>query len=125
MAANNNALRHIDAYRVKLLHEPIELTQRVTEDASVTTGHIELGMLNGCSIGIWEMSSVTMTDIEEDEYFIVLAGHGSLQVFAENGFTYQTQQLTAGSIVRLVAGMRTQWHIDEPLRKIYLTPSDA
>lgn len=125
MAPEKNGLRHTDALHVELSHEPIDPDQRVEGDAFVTTGYVELGALNDCSVGIWEMSAGTMTDIEEEEYFVVLSGRGIVHVLAENGFAEQTQQLTVGSVVRLMVGMHTVWQVDEPLRKIYLTPSDA
>lgn len=124
MMTSNHTLRHINAQQIELSHETIEPTQRVTEKPIVTTGHLEIGELRGCSVGIWEMSSGNMTDVEEDEYFVVLSGRGTVQVLAENGFTEQTQRLTVGSVVRLVAGMHTVWKVEEPLRKIYITPSD-
>ena len=103
MMTSNHTLRHINAQQIELSHETIEPTQRVTEKPIVTTGHLEIGELKGCSVGIWEMSSGNMTDVEEDEYFVVLSGRGTVQVLAENGFTEQTQRLTVGSVVRLVA----------------------
>ena len=125
MTANDNALHHTDAASIELPHLPIEPAQCVDGDDSVTTGHFELGTLNGCNVGIWEMSVGIMADIETDEFFIVLSGRGTVDVLPENGFAQQTQLLTPGSVVRLIAGMHTVWQVDEPLRKVYVTPSDA
>jgi|SRR5690625_111746 len=124
MMPTNGAMQHTAAQDVEISHEPIEPAQRIDGDAAVTTGYLELGTLNGCSVGIWEMSAGQMADIEEDEYFVVLAGRGTVQVLPENGFTEQTQELTVGSVVRLTAGMNTVWKVDEPLRKIFFTPSE-
>src|SRR5699024_2897020 len=116
---------HTESQRVELEHAPITSDQQFNDARAATTGYAEIGTLGNCSIGIWEMSTGSMTDLEEDEYFVVLSGHGSVQVLEANGFSEQTQQLVAGSLVRLHAGMRTVWHVEQTLRKIYLTPEPA
>lgn len=114
---------HIAARQVELVHEPIAADQHLGDLQAATTGYADIGTLGGCSVGIWEMSTGSMKDIEEDEYFVVLSGHGAVQILEANGFAEQTQQLDAGSLVRLHAGMQTVWHVSETLRKIYLTPT--
>lgn len=66
-------------------------------------------------IGVWDIARGTATDTEADEIFLVLAGAG--RVTFEDGSSIE---LRPGVLVRLMAGDRTTWVIDEPLRKLYL-----
>lgn len=127
MKTSKTGLQYTDASRLTIHHESIETQQVVDGDVgvhAVTTGFSQLSQMNGCDIGIWEMSVGTMTDIETDEYFVVLSGRGTVDVLAKNGFAPQTQKLAAGAVVRLHAGMHTVWTVDETLRKVYFAPSE-
>lgn len=66
-------------------------------------------------VGVWEISPGRTADTEVDEIFLVLAGSG--RVVFEDGSSIE---LRPGVLVRLMAGDRTTWLIDEPLRKLYL-----
>ncbi|MGO1537573.1 MAG: cupin domain-containing protein [Yaniella sp.] len=127
MSNEKLVLSHTAALNIDLKQEPIEAEQKVadkTPHSTVTTGFIELGELNGNQVGIWAMSVGEMTDVETDEYFVVLSGRGTVRVLAENGFAEQSQNLFTGSVVRLHAGMHTVWTVEETLRKVYFTPSE-
>lgn len=69
------------------------------------------------------MSSGVIRDIEVDEYFVVLSGYGVVEVLDTNGYVLQSQQMQAGSLVRLYDGMTTRWSIEETLRKVYFNPN--
>jgi uncharacterized cupin superfamily protein len=71
--------------------------------------------VGGTEVGVWELTPGTVTDVEADEVFVVLSGHGILTF--EDG---SSLGLRAGTVVRLVAGDRTRWEITETLRKVYL-----
>lgn len=127
MSNEKSGLSYTAALDVDLRPQPIEAEQKVadaTQHSTATTGFAELGELNGNHVGIWAMSVGEMTDVETDEYFVVLSGRGTLRVLAENGFAEQSQDLVAGSVVRLHAGMHTVWKVQEMLRKVYFTPSE-
>ncbi len=49
--------------------------------------------------------------------FVVLAGRGRVEL--EDG---STLELRPGAVVRLEAGDRTRWVVQETLRKVYLAP---
>jgi uncharacterized protein len=66
-------------------------------------------------IGVWELSPGTVTDVESDEVFVVVAGRGT--VTFDDGSSIPLQP---GTVVRLVAGDRTTWEVTETLRKVYL-----
>jgi len=68
------------------------------------------------------MSSGVMHDIEVGEYLVVLSDYGIVKVLAADGNVLQSQQLQAGSLVRLYDGMTTRWSIEETLRKVYFNP---
>jgi uncharacterized cupin superfamily protein len=101
------------AAAVELAHEPVAADQVV--DGSPTTGYAALGEFAGQEYGVWEMSVGAMSDVEEDELFIVISGAGELTL--EGG---ETRTLEAGVVGRLEAGQRTVWSVTSTLRKVYV-----
>jgi len=96
-----------------LAHEPLP-----DEDVVVglpTAAVHPLAELGEVEVGVWEMSAGTATDTEADEVFVVLSGRG--EVSFEDGSAIA---LAPGVAVRLTAGERTTWRVDEPLRKVYV-----
>jgi uncharacterized cupin superfamily protein len=80
----------------------------VTSELSVTTvGTVE--------VGIWEITPGTVTDVEKDEVFVVLAGEGTVSFTGG-----EVVELGPGSVVRLNAGESTVWEIRSTLRKVYV-----
>ena len=80
-----------------------------------TAGTKSLISQYGSEVGIWEITSGVVTDIEADEVFVVQSGRG--RVDFQHG---DSILLTAGSAVRLRAGDRTTWTIYDTLRKLYV-----
>ena len=93
-----------------------ELPAEQTVSGTPRVGTAELGQLGECSIGVWEMSPSVSTDIEADEFFIVLSGKGTVE-FADGT---PALQLQAGSVGHLRAGTATTWTVTETLRKVYV-----
>ena len=79
-------------------------------------GSVELGTIGDGSVGVWEHSPGVSTDVEADEFFIVLSGAGG--VAFDNGTP--PLALKAGTVGRLAAGTATTWTVTETLRKIYV-----
>lgn len=104
----------VDATRVALEYRDVPADQLISGPARVGTA--ELGSLHGCSIGVWEMSPSVTTDVEVDEFFVVLAGAATVS-FADGS---PALQLQAGSVGHLAAGTATTWTVSETLRKIYI-----
>ena len=69
------------------------------------------------TIGVWEHTPGTSTDVEVDEVFVVLSGSATVS-FEEPELP--AIELRPGSIVQLTAGMRTVWTVRETLRKVYI-----
>lgn len=84
-------------------------------DAEPRTVTTPVTAFKDIAIGVWDIARGTATDTEVDEIFLVLAGAG--RVTFEDGSSID---LRPGVLVRLMAGDRTTWVIDEPLRKLYL-----
>ena len=104
----------IDALTVALDHEPLPAEQVVS--GSPTTGSLVLEeRADGTEVGVWEMTPGTATDVEVDELFVVLAGSATVTGIAEDPLV-----LAPGSVVTLVAGMRTTWTVRVTLRKLYV-----
>ena len=68
----------------------------------------------GVEVGVWEMTTGTVRDIEADEIFLVLAGSATITTAGAS------IEVTAGDLVRLTAGTETTWQVTAPLRKLYL-----
>ena len=64
--------------------------------------------------GVWEITEGTVTDVEEDELFIVVAGRATVEV--EGGATLE---LAPGTLGILDRGARTTWTVHETLRKVF------
>lgn len=105
----------IDALQVALEHEP--LPAEVVRAGAPVAGIHELGEFGGVELGVWEMTEGTAVDTEADEVFIVLSGRAQIE-FIEP--LLPPVEVRAGSVVRLDAGMRTQWTVHETLRKVYV-----
>ena len=104
----------VDAAAVELVHRDLPATQAVAGAPRV--GAAELGRLGGCAIGVWEITPGVSTDIEVDEFFVVLSGEA---VVAFDDGT-PALHLRPGTIGRLAAGARTRWTVTSTLRKVYL-----
>ena len=104
----------VDATRIALEYRDVPADQLISGPARVGTA--ELGQLHGCSIGVWEMSPSVTTDVEVDEFFIVLSGQASVQ-FADGR---PPLELQPGTVGHLAAGTATTWVVTQTLRKIYI-----
>ena len=108
------ANRCIDAAEVQLEYRSLPSSQIISGAPRV--GSAQLGWLGAVSIGVWEMSPSVTTDVEVDEFFIVLSGRATV------AFTDGTPELLLkpGTVGRLSAGTATVWSVSETLRKIYV-----
>ena len=104
----------VAAQAVSLSHEPVAHEQIVA--GQPTTGSAALGAIGEAEYGVWEMTPGAMSDVEEDELFVVLSGAAT--VAFDGG---ETWTLGPGSTGRLAAGNRTVWTVTETLRKVYVT----
>jgi uncharacterized cupin superfamily protein len=84
-------------------------------NGSPRTSSRVLGRQGEAEVGVWELTTGTVTDTEVDEIFVVLAGDGTV-TFPDGSAI----QLRPGVAVRLRAGDRTVWTVRETLRKIYV-----
>ncbi len=104
-----------DALATAVAHEPVAPSEVV--EGRPTAGLAVLHDGPGPEVGVWELTRGTVTDVEADEVFVVLAGRGRVEL--EDG---STLELRPGAVVRLEAGDRTRWVVEETLRKVYLAP---
>ncbi|MGA6127271.1 MULTISPECIES: cupin domain-containing protein [unclassified Microbacterium] len=75
------------------------------------TGWVELTE----SVGVWEHTPGTSTDVEVDEVFVVLSGRATVR------WAGGELVLFPGAVGRLSAGTATEWTVTETLRKVYVT----
>lgn len=104
----------LDASRLTLDYRTLPAGQTVSGTARVGTA--ELGRLGDCAIGVWELSPSVSTDVEADEFFVVLSGEATV-TFADGRAPLH---LKPGSLGRLAAGTATTWAVTETLRKLYV-----
>ncbi|MBW9111096.1 cupin domain-containing protein [Microbacterium ureisolvens] len=100
-----------DALLLPLDLQPLPADQVV--DGTPATGYVELTE----TIGVWEHTPGTSTDVEADEVFVVLSGSA---IVSFDDPAIEPLELRAGSVARLTAGMRTVWTVTETLRKVYI-----
>lgn len=106
-------IRHANALDIPL--EPAGLDTSNVIAGSPETFERVMARIGGLEVGIWQITSGTVTDVEKDEVFIVLAGEGTI-TFADG----EVVELGPGSLVTLSAGESTVWEIRSPLRKVYV-----
>lgn len=90
--------------------DPAEVVEGTPE-----TSELAVTTIGGVDVGIWQITPGTVTDVEKDEAFVVLSGHGTI-TFADG----EVVELEPGSLVRLHAGESTVWTIHSTLRKVYV-----
>jgi uncharacterized cupin superfamily protein len=103
-----------DAVTVRL--EYVDLRPGQVVSGSPRVGMAELGQLGEHAIGVWEISPGICTDIESEEFFIVLFGQATV-AFSDGR---PPLRLHAGCVGHLAAGAETTWTVTETLRKVYL-----
>jgi uncharacterized protein len=64
--------------------------------------------------GIWRITEGTVTDVEQDEMFVVLEGRATIEV--RGG---PTVTVGPGDVCTLRRGARTTWTVHEALRKVF------
>jgi uncharacterized protein len=64
--------------------------------------------------GVWRITRGTVTDVEEDEMFVVLDGCATIEI--EGG---PTLEVGPGDVCMLERGARTTWTVHEPLLKVF------
>jgi uncharacterized protein len=105
----------IHAAKIDLRHEPVRAEQYIRGEPTAAATAID--QFGGLEIGVWEMTSGVMRDVEADEVFVVLSGSATV-AFADGS---PSLRLGVGDVVRLSAGTETEWTVTETLRKVYLT----
>lgn len=110
-APDLSVTRVVDAAALAVPHEPADDVVSGTPSVGV----VELGGFRGVELGVWEITPGVVRDVEADEVFVVLEGHGTVRF--EDG---SEVALAPGMIVRLHQGERTEWTIRTRLRKVYL-----
>ena len=83
----------------------------------INTGVGVLAETSFVDVGVWQHPRGMSTDVEADEVFVVLAGAGRV-VLADG----EVLELRPGTVGVLTAGTATTWIVDEPLRKVWVTP---
>ena len=64
--------------------------------------------------GLWRITEGTVTDVEQDEMFVVLEGRATIEV--EGG---PTIEVGPGDVCVLQRGARTTWTVHDALRKVF------
>jgi hypothetical protein len=64
--------------------------------------------------GIWRITEGTVTDVEQDELFVVLEGRATIEI--DGG---PTLEVGPGDVCVLERGARTTWTVHEALRKVF------
>jgi uncharacterized cupin superfamily protein len=104
----------LDASGIALKLQPLPAAQVLS--GQPMTGSAELGRLGEVSIGVWEITPGVSTDVEVDEFFVVLSGEAIVS-FADGT---PCLVLAPGCVGQLKAGSATTWSVSHTLRKVYI-----
>ena len=102
------------ALAVDIPLEPVSLEDVL--DGEPSAGVVVLGEFAGREYGVWEMAPGSISDVENDEFFVVVAGSGSIEFLDDEVVV----RLVPGSVVTLTAGTRTVWSVTQTLRKVWM-----
>jgi uncharacterized protein len=103
----------LEAAEFALDHAPLPADKVLA--GTPTTAEAVLYQVDVAEIGVWEMTPGSATDVEANEFFVVIAGRATLQIDGAGPV-----ELTPGAAMQLTEGMRTVWTVHETLRKIYV-----
>ena len=104
----------VRAADVDLEPEPLDPDQ-VVAGLPATSGAVLWESADGRIVrGVWRCTAGTVTDVEQDELFVVIEGRATIEV--EDG---PVLEVAPGSVCVLERGARTIWTVHEPLLKAY------
>jgi uncharacterized cupin superfamily protein len=104
----------VRAAEVGLEPEPLDPAQ-VLAGTPATSGAVLWASADGRIVrGVWRCTAGTVTDVEQDELFVVLEGRATIEV--EGG---PVLEVAPGTVAVLERGARTTWTVHEPLLKAY------
>ena len=104
----------VHAADVALGHAPVSPHQWVA--GAPTVGEVALGEMASATVGVWECTPGTSTDVEVDEVSVVISGRARIDFVSP---ALPSIELGPGDVFRLEAGMKTVWTVTETLRKVY------
>jgi uncharacterized cupin superfamily protein len=101
--------------------EPLEASSVLEGSPTVREATLWTSADDRIERGVWEITEGVVTDVEQDELFVVVSGRATIAV--EDG---PTLEVGPGDLCVLARGARTTWTIHEPLRKVFqITLVDA
>ena len=104
----------VRAADVDLEPEPLDPAQ-VVDGTPRTSGAVLWESHDGRIVrGVWRCTTGTVTDVEQDELFVVIEGRATIEI--ANG---PVLDVGPGSVCVLERGARTTWTVHEPLLKAY------
>ena len=94
-------------------------------DPSIKMGLRDCINTDNFDAGVWTHSVGTSHDVEVDEIFVILEGKGEVDILDDNGIKVKTLILSPGAFGCLKVGTKTEWRIQEPLKKVYVMPASS
>ncbi len=107
------------AAEVALEPEDLDISQVVSGDPKTSAAVLWESPDGRILRGVWECTPGVVTDVEQDEMFVIIEGSAIVEV--EDG---PTLQLEPGVVGVLQRGARTRWTVNETLRKVFQITSD-
>lgn len=113
------AIAHTGAFAVHAVDLPLvpgelDASQIVLGSPEVTEAVLASASDERVVRGLWRITEGTITDVEQDEMFVVLEGRATIEV--EGG---PTLEVGPGDVCVLERGDRTTWTVHEALRKVF------
>ena len=104
----------VRASELELEPEPLDPAQ-IVAGSPATSGSVLSESTDGRIVrGVWRCTTGTVTDVEQDELFVVIEGRATIEVAGG-----PVLEVEPGSVCVLERGARTTWTVHEPLLKAY------
>jgi len=107
----------LDPVAALALDIPLEAvaTEQVL-DGDPRAGAVVLGEFDGREYGVWEMTPGAMSDVENAELIVVVAGAATVEFLDDERIV----RLVPGSVMTLPVGARTIWTVTQTVRKVWV-----
>ena len=104
----------VPASRLALEPEDVDPAQVVSGDPRTAAAVLWESEDGRIVRGVWECTPGVVTDVEQDELFVILQGRATVEV--EGGSTLELEPGVVGVLER---GARTRWCVRETIRKVF------
>lgn len=113
--ARDSGVERFDPRTVTIRLDPIG-----DDPSGPGAGLVDVALVDGMEVGVWDHTEGTSTHVELDEVFVVISGSVTV---TEDG--REPIRFGPGDVGILREGARTTWTVHETLRKVWISRATA